>query len=99
MRKARSQWLRPRMGQDLELVTESEIIHDLAVGVNVRAPEIIEKTAALADHLQKSSSAVVVLHMNSEVFSEEVDPLGERRHLDPRGPCVRRMRPILIEAR
>jgi hypothetical protein len=87
------------MNQGLELVTQTKIAHDLAVGVNIRPPEIIQKTAALANHLEEAPPAVMVLHMSPEVVSEEVDSFGESRHLDPGGSGIRRMRSIFIEAR
>jgi hypothetical protein len=76
-------FLRPRGAQGLELVPQPKIAYDLAVGLHVRTPQVVEKTAASANHLQETAAAMMVLHVSPEMVREEVDSLGEKDHLHP----------------
>src|SRR5690349_15008756 len=44
--------------------------------------QIVEKTTALADHLEEAAARMVVLLVGFEVIGERIDALGEDRNLD-----------------
>jgi hypothetical protein len=50
--------------------------------------EVIQKAAALADHLEKAAPGTVILDVFLQVFRQVVNPLREQGHLDISGPCV-----------
>ena len=84
---------------DRELMSEAELVDDLPVAVDVGPLEVLEETAALADHLQQPTAAVMVLGMLSEVVGQVVDALGQHGNLDARGTGVALMSAELLDRR
>jgi hypothetical protein len=76
-------------------VPETKLLDEGSVGRQVASLEVREQSAAGTDHLQQPAAAVMILQMGPEVVSERVDPLGEKRHLDLRGPGIGFMGPVL----
>jgi hypothetical protein len=58
------------------------------VARQIRLVEIIQQTAALADHDQQATARAVVLDVLLEMFGEVVDALGQKSHLHIRRPGV-----------
>ena len=59
-----------------------------AVPLNVLLGQIVQKAAALTDHLVQAATAVVIVGMNLQVLGELIDPLGEDSHLNLGGSGV-----------
>src|SRR5258708_5187665 len=64
------------------LVSKSEFVDDLPIARQIRALEVIQEAAALADHLQQPATAVMVLGMAAEMIGERVDACAEQCDLD-----------------
>ena len=64
------------------LLSEFERSNDRSVTLDVFGFEVVQKTAALTDHLQKTAAGVVIVLVHFEVFVEVVDALGEECDLD-----------------
>lgn len=81
------------------LVAEPKFLDDLPISGQVRSPHVVEEPAALADHLQQPSAAVMVLLVCPEVIREVVDPIRQDRDLDARAASVGAMRLVLLDRR
>jgi hypothetical protein len=62
-------------------VTETKLLDEGSVGLEVTSLEIREQSAASPDHLEEATAAVVVLEMGAEMVGEGIDPLGQEGHL------------------
>jgi hypothetical protein len=78
-------------------VTQPKLVDELAVHRDVRGLEVLQETAASADHLEAPLVAMVVLGVGPEVIIEVIDPFREDRNLHFRGSGVRLMPLILLE--
>src|SRR5690554_5269172 len=58
------------------------------VPLHVLTTQVVEETAALADHQQQAAPAVVVVLVGSKMLGEVVDSLGEQGDLDLGGSGV-----------
>ena len=58
----------------------------LPVAVDVCALQVVQKTAALANHLEETAAAMVVLLVHAEMISQVVDALREQRDLNASEP-------------
>jgi hypothetical protein len=83
----------------LELVPEAQFLDDLPVSVDIRTLQVVQETATTSDHLEESTTTVVVLLVESEVIGQIVDPLGEQRDLNAGRSTVGLMRPIFLDGR
>jgi hypothetical protein len=86
---------RPRVGV-IALVTESQLLNDVAVRLDVRPPQVVQQSATLAYHLQEAAATVVVLTVKAKVIREVVDAFGKNRNLNLRGAGIAVMRPVLL---
>lgn len=93
-RSAGSASARSRLAQ---LVAQAKLANELAIRVEIGALEVLQETAALANHLQESLPAVVVLGVRPEVIIQVVDPFREHRDLDLRRAGVGFVPPGLRE--
>ena len=81
-----------RAGWETALLTNSEFVDDRAVALGVGLLEVIQKTAATADHLQKPAPAVMIFRVRLEVLRQVADATREERDLHfgrPSVPVVR----------
>ena len=62
--------------------TDAELRGQLAISVEIRALEVLQKAPAAPNHLQEAPARVVVLVVQPEVFGERVDALGQDCDLD-----------------
>lgn len=67
---------------DTELLTETELFYDSTVSVDVLLLEISKKVTSVTNHLEKTSSGVVVVLVGLEVTCKVVDPLCEDSDLN-----------------
>ena len=89
------QSLRPRVIVD-ELVTEPQFLNDFAVRLDVGAPQIVQKSATLAYHLQEAAATVVILLVLTEMVREVVDALGQHCDLNLSGAGIAVVRPVFL---
>ena len=65
----------------LGLLAQSEPFDHVAVLVRVRALQVIEQLATLADHFQQPAARMDILGVRLEMLGETVDTLGEQGDL------------------
>jgi hypothetical protein len=78
------------------LFPQLELFRDRLVPARVRAMEIIQQAAALADHHEQSTAGTMVLLVLLQVLGEVVDPLREQRDLHVGRTGVLRMQPEIL---
>jgi hypothetical protein len=83
----------------LELVPEAQFLDDLPVSVDIRSLQVVQETATTSDHLEESTTTMVVLLVGAEVVRQIVDPLGEQGDLNAGRSTVGLMRPIFLDGR
>src|SRR5215217_713363 len=74
--------LRPRGHARDELVPEPQFLDDLPVSVDIRTLQVVEQPTTFSDHLEESTTAVVVLLVGAEVVGQIIDSLSEQRDLN-----------------
>src|ERR1019366_10316903 len=79
------------------LVAQAKIGDDLPIAFDVGALQVVQVTAALADHLEESPTPVVVLGVLAEVIGQEIDPFREHADLDLRRARVGRVLAIFFD--
>ena len=72
----------------LRLLTDSELLDQSTVSVDVLLRKVVKKVTSAANHLEKTSSGVVVIVMVLEMSVEVVDSLCENCDLNLGGTCV-----------
>src|SRR5687767_12510906 len=77
-----ARWALNAAASESGLLAQAEALDHAAVLVRVRALQVIEQLAALADQLEQPATRVEILDVSLEVLGEPVDALGEKRHLD-----------------
>ena len=83
----------------LELVPEAQFLDDFPVSVDIRTPQVIQETFTTSDHLEESTTAVVVLLVEVEVISQIVDLLGEQGDLNAGRASVGLVCPVFLDGR
>ena len=83
----------------LELVPEAQFLDDLPVSVDIRTLQVVQETATTSDHLEESTTTMVVLLVGAEVVRQIVDPLGEQGDLNAGRATVGLVRPIFLDGR
>lgn len=64
-------------------MTESKILNNPAVSIDVRPLQVFQEPLALTNHLQQPTATVMIFGVLLEVIVEVVNPLGEDRDLHP----------------
>ncbi len=70
------------------LLTELELLRNSLIAVQVRVVQVIQQTAALANHHQEPSTGAMILLVLLQVLSQVIDPLREQRNLHIRRTCI-----------
>lgn len=70
------------------LLSETELLNDGAVAIDVLLLEIVQKIAALTYHLKKTAARVVVVVVEFQVLGEVGNSLGENGDLYLGRACV-----------
>jgi hypothetical protein len=83
----------------LELVPEAQFLDDLPVSADIRTPQVVQETFATSDHLEESTTAVVILLVEVEVISQIVDLLGEQGDLNAGRASVGLVCPVFLDGR
>src|SRR5688500_5440349 len=79
------------------LMTKTQIVDQRAISLQIRLLEVVQQTAALADHHQQPATAVVILLVRAEVIGELVDPLRQQSDLDRRAAPVVLVQLVLLD--
>ena len=61
-----------------ELLTQTELLDDRAVTLDIVLLEVCEEVSSVADHLEKAAAAVVVLVVRLHVLGQVVDTVGQK---------------------
>jgi hypothetical protein len=69
-------------------VAEFQLFGNRLVSGQVGGVEVIQKTAALADHLEEAAPGAVIFYVLLEMLGQVVDPFGEQGHLHISRPRV-----------
>jgi hypothetical protein len=96
MQNARAAISAPARLCPARLVTEPQLLNQLAVRFHIGPPQVIQKSASLAYHLQEAAATVVILAVFTEMFREVVDALRQDGNLNPRRTGVTFVRPMLL---
>ena len=64
------------------LLAQIERVDQLAVGVEVRALEVVKELAAARNHAEQAAAAVMILGVDLEVIREVIDAGRKKGHLD-----------------
>jgi hypothetical protein len=81
------------------LIPQAQFLDDLAVIVDISALQVVEQTATLSDHLEESTTTVVILFVSAEMVRQIVDALREQRNLNASRSTVGLMRPMFLDGR
>jgi hypothetical protein len=79
------------------LVPQPQLLNDLAVGIDVRALQVVEQTATLSVHLEQTTTTMMVVLVGAEMVVQLLDALGEERHLNTSRAGVSRVRPVFLD--
>src|SRR6185437_11280922 len=71
-----------RMDGAVNSTTQTQALDQRVVARGVLGLEVIEQTAALADHLEQATTRMVILRVTLEVLGEIADTLAQDRDLD-----------------
>jgi hypothetical protein len=69
-------------------VAQLEPLRDCLIARQISMMEIIQQTAALADHDQKAAPRAMVFDIFLQMFGQVIDALGQKSDLHVGGPCV-----------
>ena len=64
------------------LLAQVQLLDDRAVTLDIDLLQVAQKVSSVADHLQHTAAAVVVLVVSLEVLGESVDAMGKDRDLN-----------------
>src|SRR5919204_1853753 len=80
----------------VSLITETQLLNELAVRLYVGSPQVIQESFTLAYHLQEAASTVVILAVLTKMVREVIDALGQDCDLDSRRPGIAFVGPVLL---
>ena len=66
----------------IDSLPDAQLGDEGTIALDVLLLEVVQQTAALADHLQQAAVGMLVLGVVPHVLGQHVDPLGEDGHLD-----------------
>ena len=71
-----------------KLSSDTQSIDYVVIPVYIALFEVLKQTPALADHLQKATPRMIVLHVSLKVSLQFIDPLRENRYLNLWRACI-----------
>jgi hypothetical protein len=74
-------------------VAQLEPLGDCLIARQVGLVEIIQQTAALADHDQEAAAGAMVLDIRLQMLGQMIDALGQKSDLHVSGPGVALVQP------
>ena len=88
--------LHSSLRQLLELLSETQLLNDSTVALDVGLLEVYKKVSSVSYHLLKSAAAVVVLVVGLEVLGKVLDSVGKKCDLYLGRTCVALMSSVLL---
>ena len=82
---------------DLRLLADAESLDRRAIALGALLLEVVEQAAPLADELEQTAAAVMVLLVRLEMLGQLGDPTGEQRDLDLGRSGVLLVLPIVVD--
>src|SRR3989442_15423268 len=79
---------RPPIPTNYRLLAEAEGADQVLVPGFAVAPEVLEQTPAISNHLEQTSPPVVILLVRIEMRLQAVDPLRQQRDLNFGAPGI-----------
>ena len=76
------------------LLAQLQLLRDRLITAHVGVVQVIQQTAALADHHQQSAARTVILAVLLKVLGQMIDPLGQQSDLH-----IRRTRVLLVQSK
>lgn len=67
-----------------ELSAQAETCDQLSISLDIFTLEVVQQAAALADHHQQATPAVVIVLVSAEMIGQMVDAVAQEGHLDLR---------------
>ena len=83
--------MQPPLPSEL-LLSQAELLNDCSVTLDILLLQVCEHAAALAYHLQQTTTGMIVLLMGLEVLGKVVDALGEKSDLNLGGTGIALMK-------
>ena len=77
-------------------VTETKVLNERAIFLDVGFLQVVEEPTTLAYHLEQAAATMVVFMVCSEVLGQVVDPLSEQRDLNACGSGIAFVSPVLV---
>ena len=68
-------------GRNSSLLTQAQLSDQGTVTVDVLLCQIVQQVAALTNHLQQATAAVIVMDVGTQMLGELVDAVGEDSNL------------------
>jgi len=95
-----SHHLRPRAHGYARLVTETKVLHELPVPLEVRPLHVVQEAAPLSDHLVQALEAVMILLVRAEMLLLQVfDPFRKNGNLNGGRSSVGLVGPVFLQRR
>jgi len=79
------------------LPAQPETFDERSIPLDVRFPQVFQKSPALTDHFQQSAARMVVFLVHAKMLGQLFDLLGQNRDLDFRRTGIRFVRAELPE--
>ena len=79
------------------LLSETKLLNDSSVSLNVNLLEVVKKISSVTNHLEKAATAVVILVVALKVLSEVSYSVSKDSDLNLRRACVALMSCVLFD--
>jgi hypothetical protein len=79
------------------LASQSQVGNELQIAIVLCAGQIVQKSAAAADHLEQSATRVIVVLVAPQVLGQSIDAVGEQSDLHVGRASVASVEPVLLD--
>jgi hypothetical protein len=83
----------------MRLFAQVQLVEQLFIAIGFRFAQIIEQAPALRDHLKQTAARRMIFPVGLEVFSQMLDPAGQKCDLHIRAAGIFLMQLELLETR
>lgn len=80
-----------------KLLTNTQLLDDSTVSLNICLHQIVEEVTSVTNHLEQTSSGVVILLVGLKMFGKVADSLGEDSDLNLGRTCVGFAQSVLFD--
>jgi hypothetical protein len=71
------------------LLTQSKLLDDLTIPIQIIDPQVFQMSPTLANHLQETPAGMLILLVRLQMFGQVVDASAQERYLNLRGTGIR----------